>query len=97
MNFDKLVQQISFIHSQLQQNATKAININLTIRNWLIGFYIVEFEQKGEDKAKYGEKLLKKLSASLSKINIPTVQTRELRRYRTFYKLYRYLLYYLSV
>lgn len=29
------------------------------MRNWLIGFYIVEFEQNGEDRAKYGEFLLK--------------------------------------
>ena len=90
MNFDKLIQQINLIHTQLQQNTIKAININLTIRNWLIGFYIVEFEQNGKDYAKYGEKLLKKLSASLIKINISTVQIRELRRYRTFYKLYKH-------
>ena len=58
MNFDLLTNTILETHTSLQQSAVKAINIHLTIRNWLIGFYIVEFEQKGEDRAKYGEKLL---------------------------------------
>ena len=30
-------------------------------RNWLIGYYIVEFEQHGKDRAEYGSQLLKKL------------------------------------
>ena len=42
----------------------KAVNQSLTVRNWLIGLYIVEFEQRGEDRAKYGERLLTDLSAS---------------------------------
>ena len=32
-----------------------------TMRNWLIGYYIVEFEQHGKDRAEYGTQLLKKL------------------------------------
>lgn len=31
------------------------MNASLTIRNWLVGAYLVEFEQEGEDRAKYGE------------------------------------------
>ena len=37
------------------------------VRNWLVGFYIVEFEQHGEDRAKYGDNLLKKLAQTLNR------------------------------
>ena len=59
MNFEQLATIITDTHQQLQQSAVKAVNQRLTVRNWLIGFYIVEFEQNGEDRATYGEQLLK--------------------------------------
>jgi hypothetical protein len=54
MKFDLLVDTIQHTHLSFQQKAIKAVNINLTLRNWLIGYYIVEFEQKGKDRAQYG-------------------------------------------
>jgi len=57
-NFEVLIDNVYQTHCLLQQNALKAININLTIRNWLVGCYIVEFEQNSEDGAKYGDRLL---------------------------------------
>lgn len=59
MNFTDLAIQIEQTSQAMQQGALVSVNTHLTIRNWLIGFHIVEFEQKGEDRAKYGEKLLK--------------------------------------
>jgi predicted nuclease of restriction endonuclease-like (RecB) superfamily len=88
MKFDLLVKTIQDTHTFLQHSAVKAVNKHLTIRNWLIGFYIVEFEQKGEDKATYGEKLIPRLSDSLSDKGLTSVNERELRRYRTFYLTY---------
>lgn len=44
MNFNLLVDQIEKTHTLLKQSVIKAINIHLTLRNWLIGFYIIEFE-----------------------------------------------------
>lgn len=73
MNFKLLVHTIQSAHATLQQSAVKAINKHLTIRNWLIGFYIVEFEQKGEDRAQYGEKLLQRLAESLIQVPFLTV------------------------
>lgn len=37
-----------------------------TLRNWLIGCYIVEYEQGGSDRAKYGDRLLKRLEESVN-------------------------------
>ena len=52
-------------HEVLQCNAMRAINQNLTARNWLVGYWIVEFEQNGEDRAKYGDRLLSELAKSI--------------------------------
>lgn len=66
MNFEQLATIITDTHQQLQQSAVKAVNQCQTVRNWLIGFYIVEFEQNGEDRAQYGEQLLKKLEQRIN-------------------------------
>jgi predicted nuclease of restriction endonuclease-like (RecB) superfamily len=88
MNFNTLIRNIKDIHNLLQATASKAINISLTLRNWLIGYYIVEFEQKGEDRAKYGEKLLSTLEKQFSGIGIKGMTERRFREYRSFYNTY---------
>lgn len=85
MNFELLVNTIQQTHNQLQQSAIKSVNKHLTIRNWLVGFYIVEFEQKGLDRAKYGENLLKELA---KQINIKGLAETNLILSRQFYKIY---------
>ena len=45
MNFEALVKHISTIQNTLQAQAAHAVNLALTSRNWLMGCYIVEFEQ----------------------------------------------------
>jgi predicted nuclease of restriction endonuclease-like (RecB) superfamily len=89
MKFKLLVNSIQQTHTALQQSAVKAVNSHLTIRNWLIGFYIVEYEQKGEDRAKYGKKLLEMLA---DKISIKGLSAPELSRCRQFYFCYTQIL-----
>ena len=67
-NFINRVSTIQQLHKQLQQSAVNAVNQMLTIRNWLIGYYIVEFEQNGKDRAKYGISLLKSIAENLNHI-----------------------------
>ncbi|MDF9833056.1 hypothetical protein M2103_001273 [Ereboglobus sp. PH5-5] len=55
MNFDALIKSIADIHRQTHASATKAVNTALTMRNWLIGACIQEFELHGEDRATYGD------------------------------------------
>lgn len=85
MKFDKLANSISRIQDILQKQVAHAINQGLTVRNWLIGCYIVEFEQHGEDRAAYGEKLLKQLE---ERINSKGMTERRFREFRQFYKAY---------
>jgi predicted nuclease of restriction endonuclease-like (RecB) superfamily len=84
-NFNLLLKSIKSIHLQLQDSAAKAVNKLLTIRNWLIGYYIVEYEQNGEDRAQYGEMLLERLAEDL---NQPSLSFRNLKLYRQFYLTY---------
>ena len=62
MDFESLVGRINQVQDVLQAQAAHAVNLSLTARNWLVGYYIVEFEQHGEDRAKYGDKLINRLS-----------------------------------
>jgi hypothetical protein len=62
LNFESLISVIEQTHLHFQQQAVKAVNVSLTVRNWLIGFYIVEFELRGEDRAQYGDKLFTELA-----------------------------------
>ena len=63
----------------MQAQAAHAVNLALTARNWLIGYYIVEFEQNGEDRAAYGEQLLKKLELRLNTKGLTERRFREFR------------------
>jgi len=88
-DFKALISSIQQLHKQLQQSAVNAVNQMLTIRNWLIGYYIVEFEQNGKDRAEYGKSLLKSIAAKLS--HTKGLGERSLRRFRQFYIYYPHL------
>jgi predicted nuclease of restriction endonuclease-like (RecB) superfamily len=63
--FDELSVSVLKTHQTTQASAFHAVNQMATLRNWLIGYYIVEYEQKGRDRAKYGDRLLKRLEESV--------------------------------
>lgn len=89
LNFDSLVAAIERTHSVLAEQASKAVNISLTLRNWCIGCYLAEFEQSGTDRAQYGAQLLDKVSARLVEAGMEGVAAaRSLRQYRQFYLTY---------
>lgn len=86
MEFQNLVTNIQQTHSSLKAHASAAINTSLTVRNWLVGFYIVEFEQSGEERAKYGAKTLQKLAENLNSKD--GFSYRNLKLYRQFFSEY---------
>ena len=85
MNFESLVGQINQVQDVLQAQAAHAVNLSLTARNWLVGYYIVEYEQHGEDRAKYGEKLINRLADEIKRRGF---EPRSLRLYRRIYLVY---------
>ena len=66
----------------------RAVNVSLTLRNWLIGSYIAEYELRGKDRAAYGEKLFDSLAAELSGLSVSNSNRRQLYRYLRFYRTY---------
>jgi len=85
MNFESLVNHISAIQNTLQAQAAHSVNLALTSRNWLMGCYIVEFEQHGENRATYGEQLLKNLE---KRLNTKGLNERRFREFRRLYLIY---------
>ena len=85
MDFNALTNSIQAIQDVLQQQAAHAVNMALTTRNWLIGYYIVEYEQNGEDRAAYGEYLLQNLE---ERLHNKGMTVRRFREYRRLYKAY---------
>lgn len=65
MDYQQLLALFKETHRELQQRAARSVDTSLVIRNWLFGWYIVEFEQGGSDRAEYGANLLKKIAAQL--------------------------------
>lgn len=65
-NYDYLIDQISMLWDIAKEKAVNAVNSELLMANWQTGQYIVEFEQKGETRAQYGEQLLVRLSKDLT-------------------------------
>lgn len=87
-DFSKLVSVIEKTHIHFVLQTQKQVNVALTLRNWLIGNYIVEYEQKGQDKAKYGVALIKNIAAQLATKNIKGFSEMALRTNRAFYTVY---------
>ena len=84
-SFNDLASIVQTTHDAAQSSAVKAINRMQTKRNWLIGYYIVEFEQHGKDRAEYGSQLLKKLE---ERVNRKGLTRNTFQSSRNFYRLY---------
>jgi predicted nuclease of restriction endonuclease-like (RecB) superfamily len=68
--------------------AQRQINTMLTLRNWAIGYYIFEYEQQGEDRAEYGERLFRKLAERLKVLGTKGLSFTNLHLYKQFYLVY---------
>ena len=88
LNFASLVAAIRQAHDHCAAQANRAVNVSLTLRNWVIGWYIREYEQNGADRARYGANLFEKLSERLRQNASIEYHPRELRRCREFYTAY---------
>ena len=88
MNYSELIATVSQVHQAAQRSAAGAVNRYLILRNWLIGAYLVEFEQCGDDRATYGSKLLENLARDLREREVSGLGVSMLRLTRRFFELY---------
>lgn len=71
-----------------QKAAYQAVNTNLVRRNWLLGYRIASEEMQGEDRAKYGAEIIKKLAKELSAEYGKGYTKTNLYSFYSFYKTY---------
>ena len=86
MNLEKLIKTIDTVHKNFQAKALQSVSVNLTLRNFVIGYYIVEYEQNGSDKAAYGTRIIENLAQKLAHIKGMSVTA--LKLMRQFYLTY---------
>lgn len=85
IDFTSLQSTLLSLDHHFKVEAGKSVNRLLTMRNWLLGFYIVEFQQNGADRAAYGERLISELAKRMKSHGF---SFRNLNLYRKFYLAY---------
>jgi hypothetical protein len=90
MNYRQLLSLFKETHQELQHKAARSVDTALVIRNWLFGWYIVEFEQGGAAQRTelYGKKLINRLSQELKSVGLKGISATSLKQCRTFYLAY---------
>lgn len=63
--FEALVGAVAGLHLGMAERATRAVNTTLTLRNWLIGAYISQYELGDDDRAAYGERVFEVAALAL--------------------------------
>ncbi len=91
-NLDHVVTNIQQTNSFFLDKVHRQVNTALTLRNLIIGYHIVEYEQSGKDRAVYGVGLLKAIAQKLIKMGVKSLQERNLYLCRDFYKAYPQIL-----
>ncbi|KIM10471.1 MAG: cytoplasmic protein [Sulfurovum sp. FS08-3] len=86
MTLSTLISNIETAHNTFQAKALQSVSVNLTLRNFVIGYYIVEYEQNGSDRATYGQRVIENLAQKL--VHIKGVSSTALKLMRQFYLTY---------
>jgi len=88
MDYLQLVTAIDAATQSLLGRAAQAVNQALVLRNWLVGAHLIEFEQSGEDRARYGKQLLSNLAGDLRVKGLKGLGISMLKNCRQFYRIY---------
>lgn len=83
--YDGLLADVVHVISQARHSAARAVNAAMTTTYWLIGWRIVEEEQRGTARADYGEQLVKRLAQDLSRRFGRGFSKRNIWQMRAFY------------
>ena len=96
MDISTLLTSIRDAHQWFAGQAVRQINTSLTLRNWLIGMYLFEYEQKGQDRAQYGNALFQTIALQTQKLGLKGMGMRNLYHFRDFYSTYPEILQFLT-
>ena len=87
--YDNILNDLVALLESARRTSARAVNVVMTATYWEMGRRIIESEQKGIHRAKYGEQLLEKLSADLGARFGKGFSIRNLRSFRAFYEAWR--------
>src|SRR5450432_968064 len=87
-NLERLSKTIEETNRFFINRVQKQVNVAMTLRNWIIGCHIVEYEQSGNDRAKYGNKVLETLATRLKEKDVKGLAETNLKLFRQFYTAY---------
>jgi predicted nuclease of restriction endonuclease-like (RecB) superfamily len=88
-DFAALVERVVAIIEGARSRVLRTVNSEMVLSNWHIGREIVEYVQRGEARAEYGEEVIEDLSRQLKERVGRGYSSTNLRYFRTFYVVYR--------
>jgi len=88
-NIEGIYQRICEITENARNTVYKAANFEMVKAYWEIGREIIEEEQKGKDRAEYGQALLENLAGRLTQRYGKSFTNRNLRYMRQFYRVFK--------
>ena len=80
--FDSLVDGLARLQARAREAAVRSVDEILTLRNWLIGAWIVAYEQEGADRARYGDGLIDALATAFKARGVAGLGRSNLKNYR---------------
>ena len=83
-----LIENLKYLIISSREKIVQSVNTTMVQTYWSIGKMLVEDEQKGEKRAKYGKQQLKHISQELTKEFGKGFETRNLRNMRQFYQTF---------
>ena len=86
--YEAVYGHVSRIIYAAKESAARSVNAAMTAGYWLIGHRIVEFEQLGENRAKYGTALIERLASDLTRRFGRSFSRQNLQHMRMFYLVY---------
>ena len=86
--YGQLITAISAINTRMVGRVATVANQALVLRNWMVGAHIVEYQQHGADRAKYGARLLDTMAEDLQAKGVKGLGSRTLWNCKAFYSMY---------
>lgn len=88
-SYRELISKIGLSIDEGRRLSARNVNSVLVVTYWSVGRWIVEFEQRGRDRAAYGEMLIERISQDLTKRYGKGWGENQLLDIRQFYLTYR--------
>ena len=86
--YQSIFDDVAKLICSARQSAARSVNAVMTATYWLVGRYIVEFEQEGENRANYGTEIVERLAADLTKQFGRGFSRQNIWQMRLFYQNY---------